>query len=382
MKTAQLKLAYITSMVTGGLAGFNYRELYEMNKVGVSVDLFVTKYEEGPYMPPEGTRLHQVVRLETILYQLLFFVKSPAKYMKLLMESFSTKTVPDFFIANVWAEIMKKNDCEWIHCHWGDHKLYIGYYCHKITGIPLSVTLHGYDLYMNPNWEMFERGLRSCAQIITISNYNKKLLIEKYGELGEKVKVIRLSADFPENLEDERKKIRILIVGGWMTRKGYDILIKALADIDRKDIHLWIVGYKGPVDVPGLVSQYGLDDRVTIFGQISDEVLQLLYLYCDIFCMPSRFAEDGVGEGLPVSLMEAMSYGKAIVSTYHTGIPELVPDILVEENNVDQLAAAIAKLADAPELRGEMGKRNREIVREDFSNENVRQLVEAFRMDG
>lgn len=165
-----------------------------------------------------------------------------------------------------------------------------------------------------------------------------------------------------------------------MTRKGYDVLIEALAKLNRKDIHLWVVGYKGPVDVPGLVRQHNLEDRVTIFGQVSDEVLQLLYLYCDIFCMPSRFAEDGIGEGLPVSLMEAMSYGKAIVSTYHTGIPELVPDMLVEENNVDQLAEAIEKLADDPELREQMGVRNREIVRADFSNENVGQLLEAFKV--
>lgn len=380
MGKEKFKLAYITSMVTGGLAGFNYRELNEMSKIGVSVDLFVTKYEEGPYMPPAGIRLHRAFPSKIIGSQLIYFFKSPIRYIKLLNEGISTRTVADFFIANVWSDVMKQNSCEWIHCHWGDHKLYIGYYCHKITGIPLSVTLHGYDLYMNPNWEMLERSLRSCAQIITISEYNRRLLIEKYGELGERVKVIRLSADFLENLDGEKRKVRVLIVGGWMKRKGYDILIEALAKLNRKDIHLWVVGYKGPVDVPGLVKEYHLEDRVTIFGQVPDEVLQLLYMYCDIFCMPSRFAEDGVGEGLPVSLMEAMSYGKAIVSTYHTGIPELVPDILVDENSVDQLAEGIEKLADDPELREQKGVRNREIVRTDFSNENVLQLVEAFKI--
>jgi glycosyltransferase involved in cell wall biosynthesis len=91
--------------------------------------------------------------------------------------------------------------------------------------------------------------------------------------------------------------------------------------------------------------------------------------------MPSRFDKDGVGEGLPVALMEAMAYRKPIVATRHTGIPELVPDILVDENDVTGLAAAIARLADDPALRESMGKRNRMIVENDYSNANVLQLL-------
>ena len=64
---------------------------------------------------------------------------------------------------------------------------------------------------------------------------------------------------------------------------------------------------------------------MTIFGHISDDVLEVLYTYCDIFCMPSRMDRDGVGEGLPVALMEAMSYEKPVVATTHTGIPESSP---------------------------------------------------------
>lgn len=65
--------------------------------------------------------------------------------------------------------------------------------------------------------------------------------------------------------------------------------------------------------------------------------------------------------------MEAMSYGKPIVSTYHTGIPELVPDILVMENDAEELARGLERLADNPKLRKEMGTRNRDIIRKDYS---------------
>jgi glycosyltransferase involved in cell wall biosynthesis len=226
---------------------------------------------------------------------------------------------------------------------------------------------------------MLELSLRSCRKIITISDHNQKLLSEKYPHLADKIEVIRLSADIGQDPIELRNRKNLLIVGGFQDRKGYDILLEAINKIDRDDVHLWIVGYEGPVDVEGLVKRLSLEEKVTIFGAVSDDILKVLYLYCDIFCMPSRMDKDGVGEGLPVSLMEAMSYKKPVVATYHTGIPELVPDILVEENDVDGLADGIVKLVDDPDLRIQMGDRNREIIRNDYSNKNVKKLLDTFR---
>ncbi|RLB29478.1 MAG: hypothetical protein DRH11_15950, partial [Deltaproteobacteria bacterium] len=330
---------------------------------------------------PEGVPTYRAASVSILSSQVTSFLSQPLKYLKLFSDSVSTRTTVDFLIANRWAKIMRERECEWIHCHWGDHKLYIGYYCHKLTGVPLSVTLHGYDLYANPNWKMLERSLKVCCQIITISEYNRKLLIDRFGKLGERVKVIRLSADLVPDPEKYKDKKYVLIVGGFQPRKGYDILLEAIKILDRDDIHLWVVGYDGPVNVRGMVKEYGLQDRVTVFGQVSDEVLNMLYAFCDIFTMPSRIGPDGVGEGLPVSLMEAMSWEKPIVATYHTGIPELVPDILVQENDAKGLAEGIARLADDPDLRKKMGKRNRGIIRDEYSNKNVKKLLDAFKVE-
>ena len=114
-------------------------------------------------------------------------------------------------------------------------------------------------------------------------------------------------------------------------------------------------------------------------GQISDDVLTVLYTYCDIFCMPSRIDKNGVGEGLPVALMEAMSYEKPVVATTHTGIPELVPDILVPENDAARLAEGIRRLVDDRELRRTMGERNRKIVSQQYSAANVRALLDVLK---
>lgn len=378
MEFSNRRLAYITSMAKGGLSGFNFRELLEMHKLGVKLFLFVTKYIEGPYMAPDGVPTFPVKPIEAILLQPLFFLKRPFLYFHLFFVALTTRTIADFFIAQCWSVDMKKNGANWIHCHWGDRKLYIGFYCSKLINVPLSVTLHGYDLYDNPNWKMFQYSLQHCAKIITISNYNKNLLTKKFSLPGNRIDVIRLSADLVQDPDKIKRDTKVLIVAGFEYRKGYDTLMQAFRIIDRDDISLWVVGYPAKVDVHQLSIDFGVEDRVVIFGQISDEVLKLLYTYCDIFVMPSRFSETGVGEGLPVALMEAMSYKKPIVSTYHTGIPELVPDILVEENDAQGLAEGIQKLADDPQLRERMGIRNREIVKEDFSNENVKNLLDSF----
>lgn len=376
-----MKLAYITSMATGGLAGFNFKELVEFDRLGADVSLFITKYKPGPYMPPAKMAVHTVRPARVIAEQPLRLLQAPVLSAQLWAEAVQTGTLSDFAIAQTWAPAMVRSGREWIHCHWADHKLYIGYYCHRLTGLPLSVTLHGYDLYANPNWAMCERALRACAQIITISDYNRQLLIKRFGPLGERVKVIRLFAEMIPDPHALKHETKLLIVGGFQDRKGYDVLLNALKILNRPDVRLWVVGYKGPVDVPKLVNDLGLRDRVTIFGQISDDVLKVLYTYCDIFCMPSRIDRQGIGEGLPVALMEAMSYEKPVVATTHTGIPELVPDILVPENDAGTLAEGILRLVNDRELRRTMGERNRQIVSQQYSAANVGALLDVLKRE-
>ena len=372
------RLGYITSMATGGLAGFNFKEIVELNQLGVQIVLFVTKYRPGPYMAPAGVTTYRISALHSLLELCRSALFSPVTTARILFSAVQTGCLMDAFIAYSWARHMLNLRVDHIHCHWADHKLYIGHFVHRITGLPLSVTLHGYDLYANPNWKMCEIALQSCRRIVTISNYNRELLIRRFGALGERVQTVRLFTDMPEVAESLADKTKLLIVGGFQDRKGYDILLQALQELDRLDIHLWIVGYKGPVDVPGLVRNLGLERKVTIYGHVSDDVLRLLYIYCDVFVMPSRMDRSGVGEGLPVALMEAMSHGKPVIATRHTGIPELVEEILVPENDVQSLKTAIGYLADHPQIRTAMGQRNREIVHRQYNKANVAQLLHTL----
>ena len=74
-----------------------------------------------------------------------------------------------------------------------------------------------------------------------------------------------------------------------------------------------------------------------------------------------------------------MAYGKPVVATPVAGIPELVRDVLVPEDDVAATAAALLRLKEEPELASFQGAANRAIINERYSPQNVDGLVEVLR---
>jgi colanic acid/amylovoran biosynthesis glycosyltransferase len=241
--------------------------------------------------------------------------------------------------------------------------------------------LYGYELRANPNWQVFRQTINHCDSIVVNCDFNKQLLAECVGEeLAQDAYVIRHYADIPAIADGRCDRVRVLIVGGFEERKGHDILFKAVKALgaDLAHVELWVAGYRGCVDVEQLARDLGLSEQVRIFGAVSEPVLDFLYECCDIFCLPSRADQSGVSEGLPVALIEAMAHAKPVISTRLGGIPELVQEILVEENDVQALADALRSFIRDREWRRLSGLRNREIVKAKYSNQNVLAMRDLF----
>ena len=99
--------------------------------------------------------------------------------------------------------------------------------------------------------------------------------------------------------------------------------------------------------------------------------------------LPSITASNGDQEGIPVVLMEAQATGLPIISTYHTGIPEVVIDgksgFLVHEKDVDALAEKLEYLIKHPEIWPEMGRYGRKHVEEKYDIKKLnQQLVKIY----
>jgi glycosyltransferase involved in cell wall biosynthesis len=136
-------------------------------------------------------------------------------------------------------------------------------------------------------------------------------------------------------------------------RKGYDVLIAALAQITELPWRLLIVGdnARSPQTAAELTQQIArlhLVGRVSLSGAVSTEELAKLYACANVFALPSRF------EGYGMAFAEAMAHGLPVIGTTAGAIPDTVPagaGILVPPDDADALAAALRRLIASGEER-------------------------------
>jgi len=364
--------------IKDGMEHFVFRELSVLSNKGAKLSLFPTKNKPGLYNPRPEWRVQRWNPIMILILQPYFALRSPFKYISILRTAIRFKALMDFAIA--WYFASKMGNVEIIYSIFGDHKLFIGYFCKEILKRPLVVTLHAYELYQNPNPPLFVHALNNCDQIITVTEYNKELLQTRYQIAPASIEVVRVSVDIDEY--HPSTKFIILIVGYFDERKGHDILFRAVKELALPDVEIWVVGdmgrRSGTIDVRSLAHEIGIDAQVAFFGVLSGNALKAMYRSCDVFCAPSRFDRNGVAEGFPTVIMEAMAFGKPIITTRHVEIPRIVPEIIVEENDVHGLAQAIRKLYSSESARKKQGVVNRKIAEELFSFRNAERTAEIM----
>jgi glycosyltransferase involved in cell wall biosynthesis len=171
---------------------------------------------------------------------------------------------------------------------------------------------------------------------------------------------------------DPANPVRLLSVGRAVEKKGYDILLSALAALPAGlNWHLTHIG-GGPLR-PALESQareLGLAARIGWQGAQAQAEVLACYRGADLFVLASRIAGDGDRDGLPNVLMEAQSQGLACLSTRIAAIPELITDgetgVLVPADDPPALTAALARLIADPDKRHRLGVAGQQRIRADF----------------
>lgn len=283
--------------------------------------------------------------------------------------------------AIIMHRLISKEYYDIIHCHFGPNGI-IPAYLKKIglLDISLIVTFHGYDMnkYVQKFGKESYNDIFSYAdKILPISNFWKKQLIE-LGCHEEKIEVhhmgINTSKYIRTNIKREKdNKIRILSIGRLVKKKGLNYAIKAVSKIgDDYNLEYCIAGAGPERDVLiSLIEKYKAQDYIKLLGPIDDVKGIELYKAADIFLLPSVTADDGDMEGIPVVLMEAMAMQIPIISTYHSGIPELVEEgvtgFLVKEKDVEGIAEKLRILIGHSVIRYNMGRNGREKVQENFN---------------
>src|SRR5262249_43535132 len=228
-----------------------------------------------------------------------------------------------------------------------------------------------------------------------ISEFNRALLIQKCGPPSlAKLRLVRCGLpleSFPfAGARDTpgRRDAPPLVgsIGRLVDYKGFDVLLRACARLrdDGVTVRCEIVG-DGPERrrLDALVERLQLGDLVRIVGGRRQQDVAALIAAADLFvlaCVPGR---DGLQDGIPIVLMEAMALGVPVISTKLSGIPELVVDnrtgLLVSPGDDAHLAAAMERLLGDAELADQLRRRGREMVEKEYDlTRSVSQLCAEF----
>jgi glycosyltransferase involved in cell wall biosynthesis len=167
----------------------------------------------------------------------------------------------------------------------------------------------------------------------------------------------------------ERSSTVLLFLGEIGHRKGIHDLIRALPEIANSIPGVRLVaGGSGDIDVVRRRSrELGIEKHVLLPGYVSGPEKFRLLAEAAIYVLPSY------NEGVPISILEAMSVGLPIVTTPVGGIPDVIRDgeegFLVSPGSIDQLARRIIELLGSEDLRKRMGENARRRLRSEYSPE-------------
>ncbi len=283
-------------------------------------------------------------------------------------------------------------DVRRLHAHFLHTPAAVAYYAHLMAGTPWSCSAHAKDIWTSPDWDKREK-LKSLDWLVTCTASGHAHL-HALSKDPEKVALVYHGLDFTRFPEPPAREpalgapVEILSVGRLVPKKGYAVLLDALAQLPKESSwHLTHIG-GGPLDA-GLKEEamaLGIASRITWLGAKPQAEVLAAYRRSDLFVLAAQIAADGDRDGLPNVLMEAQSQRLACIATNISGIPELIRDgetgLLVPPENAAALAAALGRLIANPAERAALGAAGFARLRAQFAMEaGIADLAQRFGED-
>jgi glycosyltransferase involved in cell wall biosynthesis len=209
--------------------------------------------------------------------------------------------------------------------------------------------------------------LAAASRVVVTSAATARHLITEYAVPAEYIVVAPPGSDpAPVAHGSGDGVVRLLSVGAVVPRKGFDVLIAALATLADLPWRLTIVGDRGrdpkaAAQLDGDIARFKLGDRVAVLGAVRPKRLAQLYANADLFALASRF------EGYGMAYAEAIAHGLPVIGTTAGAIPDTVPagtGLLVAPDDAAALALALRRLIENPAERDRLASSAREAARQ------------------
>jgi glycosyltransferase involved in cell wall biosynthesis len=203
-----------------------------------------------------------------------------------------------------------------------------------------------------------ERAALAAVQgVVVTSAATARLVASDYGVPAARITVARPGNDPAPPAQGSRDGIvRLLSVGAVVPRKGFDVLIAALAMLGDLPWQLTIAGdltrdRNTAAQLDADIARHALGDRIATPGAVSAQRLAALYAEADAFVLASRF------EGYGMAYAEAIAHGLPVIGSHAGAIPDTVPPaagLLVAPGDVPALAQALRDVIGDAGLRQRM----------------------------
>ena len=348
----------------GGGGGVAAKKLAEgFIKLGYKVD-YVTTWFKGlkKYEKVDGINIHRV--------KVIGRKELPTATMSSLL-SFPVMAYKKC------CELCKKNKYEFINTQFAIPTGPLGVKLSKKFKLKNILSLHGGDIHdptkkSSPHnkWYLRKvvRSVLNNSDFIIAQSSNTKNNAIKYYNPKKEIKIIPLpytpikfKKTSRKNLNLKKENFYLISIGRVVKRKGYNFLIKSLAKIKNKKIHVLIIG-EGPEkeNLISLAKKLDVKERVHFLGFISEEEKFQHLSNSDIYVLSS------VHEGFGIVLQEAMQVGLPIIATDNGGQVDFVKNekngFLIKFGDGKRLKSEIERLIKNKKLREKMSRENKKKI--------------------
>ena len=261
-----------------------------------------------------------------------------------------------------------------------------------ILRTPFATYFHGYDVGVPlkaGRAHKFRTLFRYGALLLPVCQSFASLLQGAGADAG-RMRIHRMgvfTARIPFKPHPRADVLRIVTACRHVEKKGLRYGLEALAELSRRRPDIaWrytLIG-DGPLRAgfEVLAAGLGIADRVEFTGPLPNPDVHARLAAADVFLQPSVTAANGDIEGCGVVLAEAMASGLPVISSFHSGIPELVHDgdtgLLAAERDVHGLGRHLEYVADHPAECAGMAKRARAFVEAEFDNDKLNAELEGI----
>jgi glycosyltransferase involved in cell wall biosynthesis len=385
-------ILYVGAVLPKRSETFVYREVLGLRDAGVSVSVAsVHPPEQGLDDPRLDALSHQAVvayrpglagRLKVGVEAFKQSLWRPPRGLFETRPAYWPKYVYQSEAGYALAHRLKDRGITHVHSHMAHVPTTVAMHCAEALGVPFSFTGHAADLFRDRS--ALKTKLQRAAFVACISHWHRGFYDELVPRPDGEYPVVRCGVDV-EHFKpvDAGERKGLLTVGRLVRKKGFDLLIDAMAKLEHHAT-LTIVG-DGPEHdaLQQQINRLELGERVALVGAKANREVRAMMQRAQAFVLPCRVAEDGDRDGIPVVLMEAMASGLAVISGDLPTIRELVEHertgLMVQPGGVNALAIAIDRLASDHSFVSQLAAAGRRRVVDEFSLAvNLGRLRAAF----